>query len=262
MDSSKTRVYRTTDQSPVDFAKTQVLRVVAGRSGRSEYVALTPLAAASKAQRMSKRELSKLQRLPPEVDELVRELNEQRARQESRFASTQKLPSLALHRRARSGRGWFFGVALSVVVVASALSATQQRHAARHARVLIGQAPALLARAAHTLTDRMSRSAAGRQPATTTLSVATLPESKRDSTLQPQPTVAHANQVRRARRAKDEPSRPAIVSQRMAADALASGDVARAAALYGALAQRDPDNRAAAEAARILKARAGRASAP
>jgi hypothetical protein len=260
VDSSKTRVYRTTDQSPVDFAKTQVLRVVAGRGARSEYVALTPLAAASRAQHMSKRELAKLQRLPPEVDDLVRGLNEQRARQESRFASTQKLPPAALRRRARSGRGWLFGAALSVVVAASALSAIRQRHALRHASARLGHAPALLAGAAHTLPDRVAQSAAGPRSTMQPMAAAK-PGSKPDRTAHPQPTLAHASQARGTRRVKGEPSKPIVVSQRMAADALASGDVARAAALYAALAQREPDNRAAVEAARILKARVGRASA-
>lgn len=246
MDPSKTRIYRTPGQQPIDFAKTQVLRVFGARGREPKYVVLTPSAAAAESGRLSKRQLAKLQRLPAEqVAEIVRSYNANLEREAGSFASTQRIPRLALQRRSTGRQRWWLGAALSVALIAAALGSARRAHPRRHARASLvegrvaqpsGRGPTPEPEPALT-----ARAEAGLRP------VALSAENRAIS--------SRPRSARRARLAPSAVNKPSGVSPRMAVDALAAGDVARAAALYATLAERAPEDRAVVETARILKAR-------
>jgi hypothetical protein len=243
VDPSKTRIYRTPDQQPIDFAKTQVLRVFGARGREPKYVVLTPSAAAAESGRLSKRQLAKLQRLPAEqVAEIVRSYNANLEREAGSFASTQRIPRLALQRRSTGRRRWWFGAALSVALIAAALGSARRAHPRRQARASLVESRVA-----------QPNGRAAPEPALTARAEAGLPPVAVSAA-----NRAGSSRPRSARRARLVPSavdKPSRVSPRMAVDALAAGDVARAAALYATLAERAPEDRAVVETARILKAR-------
>jgi hypothetical protein len=257
VDPSKTRIYRTPGQQPIDFAKTQVLRVFGARGREPKYVVLTPSAAASESGRLSKRQLAKLQRLPAEqVAEIVRSYNANLEREAGSFASTQRIPRLALQRRSTGRRRWWFGAALSVALIAAVLGSARRAQPRRHARASLVESRVAQPRDRGPMPEP--------EPALTVQAEAgvgpvALSAANRASSSRPRSArrarLAPSEESSNARLAPSAVNKPSRVSPRMAVDALAAGDVARAATLYATLAERAPEDRAVVETARILKAR-------
>lgn len=169
-------------------------------------------------------------------------------------ARTQRLTAselrLALPRERARWRGWLFACALAAIALGA------------YATLRGGARP------------RASSSPAGNTHAVRDAVAAralVAPAPAKPATRAPASSAAHAPQVEPPSQQKKGPSasapdkrapQPANLSQRSAIDALATGDAARAASLYTALAARQPHDRALTAAARILQARVARRHEP
>ena len=267
MDPRKTRSYVTQPAKPIDFAKTQALRLfpVPARPANQAL----PQAVSARVSQQRTFEPARTQILPIEqVADALRSYKAGQISQSQRFAATQKLPRLAGRRRSRGPRALTLACLLCAGGIAGTLVAAQLLRSFSRAHAVAGRSRSLAIPASAAPSRRNPMRESAPVPA---LTAAISSRTKRPVA---QPIAARASRPRlrgpahkQADASNDASTasaahRPAVVSQRMAADALASGDLARAAALYATLADRDPTDRALVEAARILKARFATGGAP
>lgn len=191
-------------------------------------------------------DFSKTQVLP--VEEVAKVLGPRRVgAQRAAFdgARTQRLTALQLRAPPRA-RGRWRGWVLAGVLAMTALGAYAALRGGIRPRANESPGGSLRARG----------HANGARPVAPTVGAAPAPpvEPSRSPAASPSAALPDRRSV--------PPANARAVSQRSAVDALAAGDAARAAALYAALAAREPHDRALSAAARILHGRLARAQPP